>query len=173
MILELLFMAVYVFPFPLSCPILGSTVFHRGGSITPASMLPLILYAVMFGPLPGIIAGFAFGMIKLMQDPYIIHWAQFLLDYPLAYGTVGLAGFYRKNLPIACLTAGFGRFVMSFLSGILFFGIYAPEGMSPWLYSLIANGLGIGANTVICIVIVFLPQIRSAINEIQRALPTE
>lgn len=144
--------------------------FPQGGSVTPAAMLPLILYAVMFGPLPGIIAGFAFGMLKLMQDPYIIHWAQFLLDYPLAYGALGLAGFYRKNLTVACILAGLGRFLMSFLSGILFFGIYAPEGMNVWLYSLIVNGLSIGGNTLICIVIALLPQIQSAIKQIHKAV---
>ncbi|MCC5910127.1 MAG: energy-coupled thiamine transporter ThiT [Clostridiaceae bacterium] len=147
--------------------------FPQGGSITPAAMLPLILYAVMFGPLPGIIAGFAFGMLRLMQDPYIIHWAQFFLDYPLAYGALGLAGFYRKNLAVSCVLAGFGRFLMSFLSGVLFFGIYAPEGMNVWLYSLTVNGIGIGVNTLICIVIAFLPQIQSAIKQIQRAVPVD
>lgn len=145
--------------------------FPQGGSVTPAAMLPLILYAVMFGPRPGIIAGFAFGMLRLMQDPFIIHWAQFLLDYPLAYGALGLAGFSRKNLAAACILAGFGRFFMSFLSGVVFFGSYAPEGMNVWLYSLIVNGIGIGGNTLICIVIAFLPQIQSAIRQIQKTVP--
>ncbi len=145
--------------------------FPQGGSVTPAAMLPLILYAVMFGPLPGIIAGFAFGMLRLIQDPYIIHWAQFLLDYPLAYGALGLGGFYRKNLTVACIFAGFGRFLMSFLSGVIFFGIYAPEGMNVWLYSFIVNFFAIGGNTLICILIALIPQVRNAINHVQRSVP--
>ncbi len=96
--------------------------FPQGGSITPASMLPIYIFAIMFGPTAGILAGFAFGMIQLIQDPYIIHWAQFFLDYPLSFGALGLAGLYRKNLGISCLIGGFGRFVMNFLSGVIFFG---------------------------------------------------
>ena len=60
--------------------------FPQGGSITPASMLPIYIFAVMFGPTAGILAGFAFGMIRLIQDPFVIHWAQFFLDYPLSFG---------------------------------------------------------------------------------------
>ncbi|SCZ02194.1 energy-coupled thiamine transporter ThiT [Alkaliphilus peptidifermentans] len=141
--------------------------FPQGGSITPASMLPMFIFAVMFGPLAGIIAGFAFGLLKLIQDPYIIHWAQFFLDYPLAYGALGLAGLYRKNISISCFIGGFGRFFMSFLSGVIFFGSYAPDGMNVLFYSLSVNGLIIGTDTLICIIISLLPQIKSAITRIQ------
>lgn len=102
--------------------------FPQGGSITPASMLPMFIFAVIFGPIPGIIAGFAYGFLQLIQDPYVIHWAQLFLDYPLAFGAMGLAGLYRKNLSIACLIGGFGRFVMSFLSGAIFFRRLRPRG---------------------------------------------
>ncbi|QUH19624.1 energy-coupled thiamine transporter ThiT [Alkaliphilus sp. B6464] len=142
--------------------------FSQGGSITPASMLPMFIFAIMFGPTAGILAGFAFGMIKLIQDPYIIHWAQFFLDYPLAYGALGLAGLYRKNIAISCLIGGFGKFFMSFLSGVIFFGSYAPEGMNPLLYSLIVNGLVIGTDTLICAIISLIPQIQNAIKQVQK-----
>ncbi len=142
--------------------------FPQGGSITPASMLPMFIFAVMFGPGPGILAGFAFGMINIIQDPFIIHWAQFFLDYPLAYGALGLAGLYRKNIAISCLIGGFGKFFMSFLSGVIFFGSYAPEGMNPLLYSLIVNGLIIGTDTLICAIISLIPQVQHAIKQIQK-----
>lgn len=142
--------------------------FPQGGSITPASMLPMYIFAIMFGPTAGILAGFAYGMINLIQDPYIIHWAQFFLDYPLSYGALGLAGLYRKNIGVSCLIGGFGRFFMNFLSGVIFFGSYAPEGMNAMLYSLIVNGLVIGTDTLICVVISFVPQIQNAIKQIQK-----
>ena len=142
--------------------------FPQGGSITPASMLPIYIFAIMFGPTAGILAGFAFGMIQLIQDPYIIHWAQFFLDYPLSFGALGLAGLYRKNLGISCLIGGFGRFVMNFLSGVIFFGSYAPEGMNAFLYSLIVNGLVIGTDTLICVIVSFVPQIQNAVKEVQK-----
>lgn len=142
--------------------------FPQGGSITPASMLPMYIFAIMFGPTAGILAGFAFGMIKLIQDPYIIHWAQFFLDYPLSFGALGLAGLYRKNIAISCLIGGFGRFFMNFLSGVIFFGSYAPEGMNAILYSLIVNGLVIGTDTLICAIISLIPQIQNAIKQVQK-----
>ncbi|MCR1899854.1 energy-coupled thiamine transporter ThiT [Irregularibacter muris] len=142
--------------------------FPQGGSITPASMLPMYIFAIMFGPTYGIIAGFAFGMINLIQDPYIIHWAQFFLDYPLSYGALGLAGLYRKNIGVSCLIGGFGRFFMNFLSGVIFFGSYAPPGMNVMLYSLVVNGLVIGTDTLVCILISFIPQIKNAIQQVQK-----
>jgi thiamine transporter len=142
--------------------------FPQGGSITPASMLPMYIFAVMFGPTAGILAGFAFGMVRLIQDPFIIHWAQFLLDYPLSYGALGLAGLYRKNIAISCLIGGFGRFFMNFLSGVVFFGSYAPEGMNMIVYSLAVNGSVIGADTLICVIISLIPQIRNAVKQAEK-----
>lgn len=141
--------------------------FPQGGSITPASMLPLYIFAIIFGPTAGILAGVAFGMIKLIQDPYIIHWAQFFLDYPLSFGALGLAGLYRKNIAVSCLIGGFSRFFMNFLSGVIFFGSYAPEGMNVVLYSLVVNGLVIGTDTLICTIISLIPQVKNAIKQIE------
>ena len=142
--------------------------FPQGGSITPASMLPMYIFSIMFGPTYGIIAGFAYGMINLIQDPFIIHWAQFFLDYPLSYGALGLAGLYRKNIAVSCLIGGFGRFFMNFLSGVIFFGSYAPPGMNVVLYSLVVNGLVIGTDTLVCVVVSFIPQIKNAIKQVQK-----
>ena len=142
--------------------------FPQGGSITPASMLPMCIFAVMFGPTAGILAGFAFGMVRLIQDPFIIHWAQFFLDYPLSFGALGLAGLYRKNIAIACLIGGFARFFVNFLSGVIFFGSYAPEGMNVIIYSLAVNGAVIGTDTLICAAISLVPQIQNAIKHVEK-----
>lgn len=141
--------------------------FPQGGSITPASILPIYIFAIMFGPKYGMLVGFVYGMINLIQDPFIIHWAQFFLDYPLSYSALGLAGLYRENLAISCLIGGFGRFFMNFLSGVVFFGSYAPDGMNVVLYSLIVNGLVIGTDTLICVVISLIPQIKNVVKQVQ------
>ncbi|MFW5647517.1 MAG: energy-coupled thiamine transporter ThiT [Candidatus Alkaliphilus sp. MAG34] len=142
--------------------------FPQGGSITPASMLPMYIFAIMFGPTAGILAGFAFGMVRLVQDPFIIHWAQFFLDYPLSFGALGLAGLYRKNIAVSCLIGGFSRFFMNFLSGVIFFGSYAPEGMNVIIYSLTVNGLVIGTDTLICVVVSLIPQIQNAVKQVEK-----
>ena len=158
-------MAVYVLPCPLSL-LYKAVSFPTGGSITPAGMLPMYI-SLLYGPAAGILAGFAFGMLKLIQDPYIIHWAQFFLDYPLSFGALGLAGLYRKNIAISCLIGGFARLFMNFLSGVIFFGSYAPEGMNVIVYSIVVNGLVIGTDTLICAIIALIPQIRNAIEQVK------
>ncbi len=117
----------------------------QGGSITPASMLPLMLYAYLFGVRKGVFAGFTYGLLQALQDPSVLHPAQFLLDYPIAFAWIGIAGIFAKAEKLdgypqvqfalgACL-AGLGRFFMHFLSGAFAFGVFAPEGTPVLLYS--------------------------------------
>lgn len=117
----------------------------QGGSITIASLLPLMLYSYMFGIKKGLLAGMIYGLLQAIQDPYILHPAQFLLDYPLAFGCIGLGGIFGnlkklENIPqlqFACgaAIAGILRFVMHFLSGVFAFSAYA-DGQNPYIYSL-------------------------------------
>ena len=119
----------------------------QGGSITPASLLPLMIYAYMFGVRKGIFAGFIYGLLQAFQDPTVLHPAQFLLDYPVAFAWVGLAGLFSQNntlhkypqaqFAIGGILAGLGRFFMHFLSGTFAFGVFAPEGTPAALYSFI------------------------------------
>jgi len=140
----------------------------QGGSITPASMLPLFVFAYYYGAGPGIAVGMAYGMLQLIQDPYVVHWIQLLLDYPLAFGALGLAGFFKKNLSLGILVGGFGRFFSHFLSGVFFFASYAPKGMNPVVYSLLVNGILVGVEVLICFVVSIIPQVRNAIEMIKK-----
>lgn len=119
----------------------------QGGSITPASILPLMIFAYAFGVKKGIFVGFIYGLLQAFQSPDgILHPAQFLLDYPIAYACIGLAGIFsqtkslRKYPPIQIalggIVAGLSRFLMHFLSGIFAFGVFTPEGTNVVLYSL-------------------------------------
>lgn len=119
----------------------------QGGSITLASLLPLMLYSFMFGARKGVFAGFIYGLLQALQSPDgVIHPAQFILDYPAAFACIGLAGLFvnlkaLNKLPqiqflLGGIVAGIGRFIMHFLSGTFAFGAYAPEGQPAWLYSL-------------------------------------
>ncbi len=114
----------------------------QGGSITVASLLPLALYSYMFGTKKGVFAGVIYGLLQAVQDPYVLHPAQFLLDYFLAFSVIGLAGMFASSkmpaqisFALGALIAGFGRFLCHFLSGIFAFGAFAPEGVSPVWYS--------------------------------------
>lgn len=132
----------------------------QGGSITLASMLPLVLYSMIFGPVSGIIAGIAYGFLQFIQDMWVVNIVQLLLDYPLAFACLGLAGLAPtaiKNLyvrtSLAIIIAFVGRGFMHVLSGALFFGEYAPEGVSPFAYSLGYNGTVILGELVITLIL--------------------
>lgn len=119
----------------------------QGGSITLASLLPLMIYAYMFGVKKGIFAGFTYGLLQALQSPTVLHPAQFLLDYPVAFAWIGLSGLFSRTQSLeksprlqflfGALLAGIGRFAMHFLSGTFAFGAFAPENVPVALYSLI------------------------------------
>jgi len=143
----------------------------QGGSITPASPLPIFVYAYIFGPGAGIAAGTAYGLLQLIQDPYMLHPFQVFLDYILAFAAWGLAGFCRNNIYFGIVLGGAGQIFSSFLSGVIFFASYAPEGMSPIIYSLAVNGTVLGTNMIICLLVALVPQVRRAIEHLKaRAL---
>lgn len=139
----------------------------QGGSITPASMLPLFIFAYYYGAGPGIVVGMAYGMLQLIQDPFVVHWIQLLLDYPLAFGALGLAGLFKKNLSLGVLVGGFGRFFSHFLSGVFFFASYAPRGMNPIVYSLLVNGILVGVEVGICFAVSLIPQVKNVIDRVK------
>lgn len=120
----------------------------QGGSITLVSLLPVMLYAYIFGAKKGVFVGFAYGVLQALQDPWLIHPAQFLLDYPVAFAAAGLAGLFRplktrSSLPqvkftIGAILGGIMRFACHVLSGVFAFEAYA-EGQNVWAYSLAYN----------------------------------
>ena len=69
----------------------------QGGSVTFASILPLMIYCCMFGTRRGLIVCAIYGVLQALQDPFIIHPMQFLLDYPLAFGLIGVSGIFMEK----------------------------------------------------------------------------
>lgn len=130
----------------------------QGGSITPASMLPLMLFAYVYGVGPGMTVGAVYGVMQFIIEPYFLSVPQMLLDYPIAFAMVGLAGLFSKNENRALgLTAGVvlgsvGRFVAAVLSGVVFFAEYAGD-QNPWVYSIGYNGAYMLPECIICVVL--------------------
>lgn len=112
-----------------------------GGSVTAGSMVPILIFAIRWGVKPGLLAGAAYGLLQFFLGPkWSWHILSILLDYILAFGLLGLAGVFRSSLAgilRGVLLGILGRFISSFLSGVVLFGQYAPEGMNPWAYSFI------------------------------------
>lgn len=124
-----------------------------GGTITLGGMLPMMLIAFAYGPEVGIMAGFVYGLLNLLLNPYILQPVQVLFDYPLPFMALGLCGFFPQR-PYLGMTVGVGiRYLFHFISGVAFFASYAPKGMSPAVYSLVANGTYLIPDLVICMVL--------------------
>ncbi|MBE7015249.1 MAG: energy-coupled thiamine transporter ThiT [Ruminococcaceae bacterium] len=110
----------------------------QGGSVS-LTMIPIILVSLRCGAACGVTAGALYGVISLMIAGVIYHPMSILLDYVLAFGVLGVSGFFKKNVAgIVCGTVFgvFGRFICSTISGATLFASYAPAGQNPWIYSL-------------------------------------
>ncbi len=123
----------------------------QGGSVTLASLLPIMLFAYVYGPKKGLFVGLIYGILQAIQDAYIIHPAQFLLDYPIAFSMVAFAGAFSKikaldKLPqikfaLGAILAGGLRFISHLFSGVFAFGASAMDigQQNFWLYSAAYN----------------------------------
>ena len=130
---------------------------NGGGSISLGSMIPIMLISFVYGPSIGLFTGFLFGIFKLIVDPYILNPVQVLFDYPMPFMAIGIVGFF-KNRYLGATLGMFLRFICHFISGIIFFGSYAPAGMSPIVYSIAVNGFAVGGELLICLALLaFLP----------------
>ena len=138
----------------------------QGGSITAGAMVPICWFALRRGLKWGVFAGVVFSFIVMLNpvDFFVVHPVQFLLDYPIAFGALGLAGAFRKNPLVGVGVAMVGRFVSHFVSGIVFFSMFAPPGMSPLLYSAIYNGSFLIGEFIVTTVIMFLIVKRGALD---------
>ena len=123
----------------------------QGGSVTPGSMLPLMLFSAAFGVGPGLLAGVAYGVLQYFQGGWFLNVWQFMLDYILAFAALGLCGLY-KYLPKAwglyatMAFAALCRALSATLAGYMFW----ETDLWP---SLVYNGTYLIPDTVICMVL--------------------
>lgn len=141
----------------------------QGGSVTAASMLPILAFAWAFGPAAGILAGFIYGCMQMMQGLWILHPAQVALDYILPFAFLGFAAFSKKNLHIGIVIACVARFLSHYISGLIFWRIYAPAGQPVAIYSLIYNGSYMLPEMIICLSLSFIPQIKKLIGNMKQS----
>jgi len=124
-----------------------------GGSVTLGSMVPILVFAARHGVGPGLLAGTIHGLIQLIVEPVIVHPLQVILDYPLAFGLLGLSGLFGQRVIAGSIVGITGRFLSHFLSGVVFFASYAPKGMNPYVYSAAYNASYLVPELVISLVI--------------------
>lgn len=101
-----------------------------GGSITAVSMLPIILFAYVYGPVRGLLAGIVYGLLQYIQAPYFLSLPQFLFDFILAFSAIALAGVTKPllkkdnvNIFVGLALVFVGRLAMHFSAGLIFYNL--------------------------------------------------
>lgn len=147
----------------------------NGGSVTPASVLPIVIFAMAFGPGWGFIVAVIFSLLQLIGG-WLVTPFQVLLDYTLGYTAYGFIGFaalpkakriiYRNPLMrfvnggitravIFTIIAYIVRWFCSVLSGVIFYAEYAGD-MNPWIYSMIYNGSFLSLDLVFLLIVMII-----------------
>lgn len=153
----------------------------QGGSLTLASLLPLMIYSYMYGVRKGVLAGFAYGVLQAVQGIWFIHPAQFLLDYPVAFSAIGLAGMFSRvkkleKLPqikfaLGAIAASAIRFMSHVFAGVFAFSEYSTMD-NVWVYSLAYNSFVFADIAIAIAVGVIVFSTRSFIKQVGRVHDT-
>ena len=150
--------------------------FHMpvGGSITVFSMLMICLIGYWFGPAVGISAAVVHGLIQFISNPYVVHPIQVILDYFLAFGALGLSGFFhnKKNGLIIGYSVGvLGRFIFSTISGMIFYTEYIGvlnEDLAALWAGVAYNLSYMLPEYVLTLILLFIPAIKNALNHLKK-----
>lgn len=138
-----------------------------GGSVTFASMLPIVVIAYRYGIGWGLLTGLVYGGIQQLLGlhtlSYVTTWqstvAVILLDYVIAFGMLGFGGAFRKSESqptsffIGILLACILRYVCHVISGAtVWAGLSIPTGAA-LIYSLIYNATYMIPETIVLLLV--------------------
>ena len=170
--------------FVLSCAKLGKM--PLGGSITVASMLPIMLISIKYGNAIGLSSAFVYSVTQVLQAvaegdvfPYCETPTTLvicvLFDYLLPFTLLGLSGAFMKlsairhtemRAYIGIVSVVVARFFCHFVTGVAIWGQWAPDGMGKYLYSFLYNGSFLSLDFLICIVVAVLMFRKSEIRKL-------
>ncbi len=159
--------------------VLSFTQLYRapyGGSVTFGSMLPVMLLSLTLGWRWGLTGSSIFALFQLVQAliegnvfSASMHWSTVvvcvLFDYLLPFTVLGLVGLLRNvrigrfrhfGAYLALILACVFRFACHYVTGVVIWKQWAPEGMGKWLYSLLYNGAYMLPELVITLVLAAL-----------------
>lgn len=142
----------------------------QGGSVNAANLVPLVIFSMRWGGKNGIFACTMYGMIAfLLGAKFSLHYLSILLDYLVAYGVIGITGFFRDTpvgVIIGFVISTLLRWFASVVSGAVVFAAYAPVGQNPWIYSMVYNATYMipefGINLIV--ILLFYVRIMRGIN---------
>ena len=145
----------------------------NGGSVTLFSMLIVCLVGYWYGPKVGITAAVAYGILGFITGPYVVHPVQVLLDYPLAFGALGISGFFSKSkngLVKGYIAGVIGRLFFHEISGYIFYTTYVGDfggNMAAIWASTVYNMSYIVPEAVLTLILLALPPVRKALGSLK------
>ncbi|MFI3213159.1 MAG: energy-coupled thiamine transporter ThiT [Eubacteriales bacterium] len=146
----------------------------NGGSVTLFSMLMITLIGYWYGAKMGLCAAVAYGIIQYFVGPYAIHPLQVLLDYPLAFGALGLSGFFsnaKHGLIKGYLAGVIGRYAVHMVSGLIFYTAYTGsfvENKAAVIAAFTYNATYIVPEAVLTLVLLSIPAIKNALVHVKK-----
>jgi thiamine transporter len=126
-------------------------LFHAALDLS-LGFIAIAILAIRRGILPAMLAGSICGILSILTGKAeFLTVVQILMDYPVAFAFSGLVGIFSFQIKtkrqftfwifLASFTGSLARWFWHFVAGVLFWGSYAPKGVSPWSYSLLMNGI--------------------------------
>ena len=133
-----------------------SPAFSAGGSISIA-MVAIFVIGYRRGVAPAVLVGLLIGLLDMSAKLYVISstwynmFLQISLDYVICYAIVGVGviffSFAKKSttkskyawITLGVFTGSLLKYASHWFSGVLFFGTFAPDGVSKYLYTTYYN----------------------------------
>lgn len=144
--------------------------YPQGGGINLVPMVPIMLIGILYGNTEGMTCGLIFGILSLITGGHIVSIAEALLDYILAFVVLGLSGFAGRDNKYKILISSIIVVALSvfsnIVSGVYFYGEYAPQGMNVWKYSIVYNLTSTGVVGILSIIIIML----LPLNKLKKAI---
>ena len=170
---QIVFSAMAIALATVICIVVKLPSLPNGGSVTLFSMLIVSLVGYWYGPAVGITAAVAYGILQFITGPYVVHPAQVVQDYPLAFGALGLSGFFqnKKNgLQVGYIVGVFGRFFWAMVSGLIFYTEYVDslQGNVAAIWASTAYNLSyILPEAVLTLLLISIPAVKKAMGAIK------
>ncbi len=138
--------------------------FPQGGGFSLLSVLPIMILSIIYGMEEALLCAIIVAALQAILKPPFFP-LQLPLDYfgsMMALAFTPMFGVVKKfNLTLGATLAGLLSIWFSVLSGVVFFGEFAPEGMNIWKYSIGYNFLGYGVEVLLSIIVLNLLPLNS------------
>lgn len=131
------------------------------GRVTLFSVLPIMLLSIIYDKRIAFFSGLVVGtMAVFLSPPWVpVHWAQFAMEHLVCYSCLALTSIFGTDKKYKIMLGGALALIISIaghvFAGVVFFGSYAWEGYSPWLYSIVVNVPSHGLENLLALIALF------------------